>query len=103
MTAPLPSGQRRVGPGCLGSLVLVVVVVAVVAAVIIGGLVILVVAAGVALLGLVVLAFDRVASAVSPRYRKRKATVRPSGPVWRSGVIDVQAEERPNPKDELDG
>lgn len=102
MTAPLPSGQRRAGPGCLGSLVLVVVVLAVVAAVVIGGLVIVAIAAGVALLGLVMLAFDRVASAVSPKYRERKATMRPPGAVWRSGVIDVQAEERPKPKDELD-
>jgi hypothetical protein len=102
MTAPLPSGQRRVGTGCLGSLVLVVVVLAVIAAVVIGGLVILAIVAGLALLGLVVLAFDRVASAVSPKYRERNATMRPPGPVWRSGVIDVQAEERPKPRDEVD-
>jgi hypothetical protein len=102
MTAPLPSGRQRAGPGCLGSLVAVVVVLAVVAALIIGGLVILAIAAGVALLGLVVLAFDRVASAVSPKYRERKATMRPPGPVWRSGVIDVEAEERRKPRGELD-
>lgn len=83
-----PDG-RPAGIGCLGSIAVVLVIAAVVVAVIFAGLVILGFAA--AAIGLLVVAIDRVALALSPKRRQRRADLQRSL-FWRSGTfIDTTA------------
>lgn len=90
--AELGSGSRpRNGVGCLGSVVALLVLVAIVAAVIFVGVIVLAIFAALVVIGLLVLLVDRVALALSPKRRERRAEQRRTF-FWQSGqVIDTTA------------
>ncbi len=95
-------GRPGVGSGCLGSVLLVVFVVLAVLAVVAGAVVLLAIAGTALVLGLLVLAYDRIALALSPRRRARREAM------WRGGVIDapggvIDAEATELPRDDQTG
>ena len=88
MITPMPPAQSpRAGIGCLGSLVGLLVLVAVVVTVAFVGVIALGVVAALVVIGLVVPAADRLALALSPKRRARRAEQagRARVFVWRSG------------------
>jgi hypothetical protein len=89
-------GRSGSGFGCLGALVATTVLVVVVVTVIFAGLIALAVFAALLIIGLFVLAVDRVALALSPKRRERRASqqwmyIRRSGQVRPGQVIDTAA------------
>ena len=80
-------GDRpRAGIGCVGTLVGLLVLVAIVVTVIFVGVVALGVLAALLVIGLIVLVVDRIALALSPRRRERRANQQGMF-IWRSGQI----------------
>lgn len=87
MIDPMVGGERpRAGIGCVGTLVGLLVLVAIVVTVIFVGVVALGILAALLVIGLLVLVVDRIALAVSPKRRERRANQQGMF-IWRSGQI----------------
>ena len=93
-------GGPRSGIGCLGSVLALLVVGAVVVAAVFVGVIVLAIFAALVVIGLLALLVDRVALALSPKRRERRAQQRRTF-FWPSGqVIDTTATlEEPKAED----